>query len=66
MMAKLVDPVELLKQRILVLLTEWDDHPSLQKILEVIEMILALPLDSPLAKVNYRTLQVLFSISNSV
>nr|AMP82937.1 acidic leucine-rich nuclear phosphoprotein 32-related protein 1 [Catalpa bungei] len=49
-MAKLVEPVSLLRERILVLLKEWDDHPSLQKILEVIDMILALPLDTPLAK----------------
>ncbi|KAK6125035.1 hypothetical protein DH2020_041213 [Rehmannia glutinosa] len=50
MMAKLVEPVSLLKQRILVLLKEWDDHPALQKIIEVIDMILALPLDTSLAK----------------
>ncbi|KAL0354500.1 UNVERIFIED_CONTAM: Midasin [Sesamum radiatum] len=50
MMAKLVEPVALLKQRILFLLKEWDDHPALQKIVEVIDMILALPLETPLAK----------------
>ncbi|KZV19144.1 midasin [Dorcoceras hygrometricum] len=49
-LAKLVDRVSALKQRILFLLKEWDDHPALQKILEVIDMILALPLDTPLAK----------------
>ncbi|KAK4395085.1 Midasin, partial [Sesamum angolense] len=49
-MAKLVEPVALLKQRILFLLKEWDDHPALQKIVEVIDMILALPLETPLAK----------------
>ncbi|XP_073036075.1 midasin-like isoform X3 [Primulina eburnea] len=49
-LAKLVEPVSILKQRILFLLKEWDDHPALQKILEVIDMILALPLDTPLAK----------------
>ncbi|CAA3030254.1 midasin [Olea europaea subsp. europaea] len=51
MMVKLVEPVMILKRRILVLLNEWDDHPALQKILDVIEMILALPLSTPLAKV---------------
>ncbi|CAA2972808.1 midasin isoform X1 [Olea europaea subsp. europaea] len=51
MMVKLVEPVTILKHRILVLLNEWDDHPALQKILDVIEMILALPLNTPLAKV---------------
>ncbi|XP_051115352.1 midasin [Andrographis paniculata] len=50
MMAKLVEPIELLKKKISILLKEWDDHPSLKKILEVSDMILALPLDSPLAK----------------
>ncbi|KAL0415065.1 UNVERIFIED_CONTAM: Midasin, partial [Sesamum latifolium] len=50
MMAKLVEPVALLKQRILFLLKEWDEHPALQKIVEVIDMILALPLATPLAK----------------
>ncbi|KAL2462441.1 ATPase [Forsythia ovata] len=50
MMVKLVEPVMILKQRILVLLNEWDDHPALQKILDVIEMIFALPLSTPLAK----------------
>ncbi|KAK4427378.1 Midasin [Sesamum alatum] len=50
MMAKLVEPVALLKRRILSLLNEWDDHPALQKIIEVIDMILALPLETPLAK----------------
>ncbi|KAL3632042.1 hypothetical protein CASFOL_025026 [Castilleja foliolosa] len=49
-MAKLVEPVSILKQRILVLLSEWDDHPALQKIIEVVDMILALPLDTSLAK----------------
>lgn len=52
MMVKLVEPVTILKHRILVLLNEWDDHPALQKILDVIEMILALPLNTPLAKVD--------------
>ncbi|KAL1551716.1 midasin-like isoform X1 [Salvia divinorum] len=54
MLAKLVEPVTHLKQRILFLLKEWDDHTvhhlSLMKIVEVVDMILALPLDTPLAK----------------
>ncbi|KAK4479548.1 hypothetical protein RD792_015065 [Penstemon davidsonii] len=49
-MAQLVEPTVFLKQRILCLMKEWDDHPALQKILEVIDMVLALPLDTPLAK----------------
>lgn len=59
MMSKLVEPITLLKERICFLLKEWDDHTShhlaLQKILEVVDMLLALPLDTPLAKVEYST-----------
>ncbi|KAA8540262.1 hypothetical protein F0562_024175 [Nyssa sinensis] len=49
-MAKMVELVTALQQRILSLLIEWDEHPALQKILDVIEMILAIPLSTPLAK----------------
>ncbi|XP_031091675.1 midasin [Ipomoea triloba] len=49
-MATMVDPVTSLKEKILMLLNEWDDHPALQKIVEVIDMILAIPLSAPLAK----------------
>lgn len=51
-MATMVDPVTSLKEKILMLLNEWDDHPALQKIVEVIDMILAIPLSAPLAKVH--------------
>lgn len=50
-MAKMVEPVQTLQQRILTLLNEWDEHPALRKILDVIEMVLAIPLNTPLAKV---------------
>ncbi|CAK9179916.1 unnamed protein product [Ilex paraguariensis] len=50
MMAKMVEPVGILQQRIASLLKESDDHPALQKILDVTEMILAIPLSTPLAK----------------
>lgn len=49
-MAKMVEPLLDLKQRVLVLLKEWDDHPALQKILDVIEMVLDIPVCTPLAK----------------
>ena len=59
MHAKLVEPATHLKERILFLQKEWDDHTdhhlSLMKIVEVVDMILALPLDTPLAKVEYLT-----------
>ena len=47
----MVEPLATLQKRIFSLLNEWDDHPALQKILDVIEMILAIPLSTPLAKV---------------
>ncbi|XP_052182550.1 midasin isoform X2 [Diospyros lotus] len=50
MMAKMMEPVTTLQQKIAYLSIEWDDHPALQKILDVIEMILAIPLSTPLAK----------------
>ncbi|KAK2975328.1 hypothetical protein RJ640_013841 [Escallonia rubra] len=50
LMVKLVEPVLAFQQRILRLLSEWDDHLALQKIMDVIEMILSIPLDTPLAK----------------
>ncbi|OMO78608.1 hypothetical protein CCACVL1_14268 [Corchorus capsularis] len=49
-MAKMVELLTTLKQRVLTLLSEWEDHPGLQKVLELIEMLLAIPLSTPLAK----------------
>ncbi|GFY97181.1 midasin-like protein [Actinidia rufa] len=49
-MAMMVERVTILRGRILFLLNEWDEHPALQKILDVIDMILAIPLSTPLAK----------------
>ncbi|TKY64312.1 Midasin protein [Spatholobus suberectus] len=39
-----------LQQQILSLLKEWEDHNDLRKILDVIDMLLTLPSDTPLAK----------------
>ena len=47
----MVEPVIQLQQRIRHLLSEWDDHPALQKIVDVIDMILTIPMNTPLAKV---------------
>ncbi|XP_049392138.1 midasin isoform X1 [Solanum stenotomum] len=49
MLAKMVDPLVSLKQRITLLLEERDEY-ALQRILDIIEMILAMPLSTPLAK----------------
>ncbi|PIA42933.1 hypothetical protein AQUCO_02000406v1 [Aquilegia coerulea] len=50
-MAKMVNPLIALQQRVLSLLKEWPDHPFLQKILDITEMLLAISLSTPLAKV---------------
>ncbi|KAK1434225.1 hypothetical protein QVD17_11144 [Tagetes erecta] len=49
-LAEMVGPVMNLQQRIRHLMSEWDDHPALQKIVDVIDMILSIPLNTPLAK----------------
>ncbi|XP_048139451.1 midasin [Rhodamnia argentea] len=46
-MVKLLLPLE---KAILALMSEWEDHPGLRKMLDVIRMLLALPVDTPLAK----------------
>ncbi|KAI3759776.1 hypothetical protein L6452_07827 [Arctium lappa] len=50
LLGKMVVPVMNLQQRIRHLLSEWDDHPALQKIVDVVDMILSIPLSTPLAK----------------
>ncbi|KAD4889375.1 hypothetical protein E3N88_21448 [Mikania micrantha] len=50
LLANMVGPVLNLQQRIRHLMSEWDDHPALQKIVDVIDMILSIPLNTPLAK----------------
>lgn len=51
MMAKMVKLVANLQQQIHSLLSEWEDHPGLQKIMDTIQMLLAIPVETPLAKV---------------
>ncbi|WVZ15742.1 hypothetical protein V8G54_013308, partial [Vigna mungo] len=46
-MLKVLEP---LQQQILPHINEWEDHNDLQKILDVIDMLLTLPSDTPLAK----------------
>jgi midasin len=50
-MAQMVKLLTPLQQKILSFLIEWEDHHGLQKILDVIEMLLNIPLSTPLAKV---------------
>lgn len=47
-MVKMLTP---LQQRIRSLLNEYEEHPQLQKILDIIEMLLNIPLRTSLAKV---------------
>ncbi|CAL5441883.1 unnamed protein product [Camellia sinensis] len=49
-------------KRIVFLLNECDDHPALQKIVDVIEMILAIPLRTPLAEVELDPIFILVSL----
>lgn len=49
-MAKMVEPLLNLRKTVILLLKEWNEHPALQKILDAIEMVLAIPLSTPLAK----------------
>ncbi|KAJ4957407.1 hypothetical protein NE237_024518 [Protea cynaroides] len=51
MMAKMVMPLTDIQQRILSLLSEWPDHPALQKVLDITRMLLSIPLSTPLTKV---------------
>ncbi|CAI9114384.1 OLC1v1015101C1 [Oldenlandia corymbosa var. corymbosa] len=50
-LAKMVEPISKLKQRVLELLEEWDDHPAIRKLLDAVDMVLAIPFKTPLAKV---------------
>ncbi|GLT49686.1 hypothetical protein SLA2020_232280 [Shorea laevis] len=49
-MAKMVKLLNVLQQHVLALMNEWEDHPGLQKVMDVTEMLLAIPLSTPLAK----------------
>ena len=52
-MAKMVNKLTPVQQHILSLLNEWEDHHGLQKILDVIKMLLNIPFSTPLAKVEW-------------
>ncbi|KAK3220425.1 hypothetical protein Dsin_014395 [Dipteronia sinensis] len=49
-MAKMVKLLTNLEQRVFMLLGEWEDHPGLQRMLDVIKMLLAIPFTTPLFK----------------
>ncbi|KAL5697769.1 hypothetical protein ACHQM5_028886 [Ranunculus cassubicifolius] len=60
LLSKMVNPLLALQHRVQSLLHEWPDHPGLQKILDLVEMLLAIPMSTPLAKV-LSGLQFLFT-----
>ncbi|CAA6669952.1 unnamed protein product [Spirodela intermedia] len=49
-MSKMVEPLLNIQQRVKCLLSEWSDHPALQKLFDVTEMLLSVPLEVPLYK----------------
>ncbi|GAA0141094.1 hypothetical protein LIER_02318 [Lithospermum erythrorhizon] len=49
-MAKLVGLLVNLKRKIMFLLKEWDSSDALQRVIDVIDMVLAIPMSTPLAK----------------
>ncbi|WCJ27054.1 Midasin [Euphorbia peplus] len=49
-MAKMVKMLVTLQKRIRSLLDEWEEHPVLSKIIDTTEMLLAIPLGTPIAK----------------
>lgn len=49
-LSKMVRPLTTLRDRVIFLLDEWPEHPGLQKILDVIKMLLGLSVETPLAK----------------
>uniref|UniRef100_A0A1D1XHG4 Midasin n=1 Tax=Anthurium amnicola TaxID=1678845 RepID=A0A1D1XHG4_9ARAE len=50
MMSKMVEPLLIVQERVKYLLNEWSDHPALQNILRVTEMLLSIPLNTSLFK----------------
>ncbi|XP_050232290.1 midasin isoform X2 [Mercurialis annua] len=49
-MSKMVKLLVTLQQRSASLLNEWEDHPGLQKVIDAIEVLLAIPMSTPLGK----------------
>ena len=62
-MAQMLKVLAPLQQQILSVLNEWEDHNDLQNFLDIIDMLLTLPSDTPLAKVVIKGLiRILFSV----
>ncbi|CAN1795130.1 MDN1 [Linum perenne] len=50
MLAKMVKLLRTLQDKVTALLNQWEDHPGLQKILDAIQSLLVIPMETPLAK----------------
>lgn len=50
-MAKMVKFLIAVEERVLSLLVENENHPGLQKVLNIVRMLLTIPHQTPLAKV---------------
>ena len=50
----MVELINALRTKVFSLLKERDEHPGLQKILDIVEMLLGLPSSTSVAQVNYK------------
>ncbi|KAJ4774203.1 Midasin [Rhynchospora pubera] len=49
-LSKMVDPLNIIQDRVNTYLIDWPEHPVLQRILKITETLLSMPLSSPLSK----------------
>ncbi|CAI0419971.1 unnamed protein product [Linum tenue] len=49
-LAKMVKLLSALQDKVVSLLNQWEDHPGLQKILDAVQSLLVIPMETPLAK----------------
>lgn len=61
-MYEMVKLLTALKQQIHSLLSEYEEHHELQRILDSVEMLLNIPLSTPLAKVNWLSVKKINSL----
>lgn len=55
-MFKMVKPVSFLQGQVKQFLDEWPEHPGLQRIFDITESLLSMPLNSPLSKVEHNSM----------
>ncbi|KAJ3690228.1 hypothetical protein LUZ61_019392 [Rhynchospora tenuis] len=49
-LSKMVDPLNIIQDRVNTYLIDWPEHPVLQRILKITDTLLSMPLSSPLSK----------------